>query len=42
VLALTGALNPRTPPERLVLDPDAAADLILERLAAWGYRPPGP
>ncbi len=37
VLALTGALNPRTPPERLVLDPEAAADLILERLAGWGY-----
>lgn len=42
VLALTGALNPRTPPERLVLDPAAAADLILERLAAWGYHPLDP
>ena len=37
VLALTGALVPRTPPERLVLDPPAAADAILDRLRVWGY-----
>lgn len=34
---LTGALNERTPPRKLVLDPDAAASAILEQLAAWGY-----
>jgi hypothetical protein len=37
--ALTGVLSDRVPPQRLVLDPEAAADRILEQLRAWGYRP---
>ena len=37
ILALTGALVERTPPRKVVADPDEAADLILEQLAAWGY-----
>lgn len=37
VLSLTGALSDRTPPQRLVLDPAAAADRILEQLRSWGY-----
>lgn len=36
VEALTGAHTSRTPPQRLALDPDAAADVILEHLRAWG------
>jgi electron transfer flavoprotein beta subunit len=39
VLALTGALTDRDPPQRLVLDPGPAADRILDRLRAWGYIP---
>jgi electron transfer flavoprotein beta subunit len=39
IVALTGALADRTPPQRVTLDPPAAADRILEQLAAWGYRP---
>ena len=38
---LTGALVDRTPPQTLVLDPEAAADRILEQLDAWGYARPG-
>ncbi len=34
---LTGALVDRVPPQTLVLDPEAAADRILEQLDAWGY-----
>lgn len=34
---LTGAFNERTPPRALVLEPEAAADAILEQLASWGY-----
>jgi electron transfer flavoprotein beta subunit len=37
---LTGALTERTPPRTLTLDPEAAADAILEQLAAWGYELP--
>jgi electron transfer flavoprotein beta subunit len=37
ILALTGALVEREPPQLLVLEPDAAADRILEQLRAWGY-----
>ena len=37
ILALTGALSDRTPPQRLVLDPGPAADRILAQLRAWGY-----
>lgn len=37
VLALSGALVDRTPPEQVVLDPEAAADRILAQLRAWGY-----
>jgi electron transfer flavoprotein beta subunit len=37
VLALTGALVDRTPPERVVLDPAPAADRLLAQLRAWGY-----
>jgi electron transfer flavoprotein beta subunit len=36
---LTGALAERTPPQTLVLDPEAAADRILQQLAEWGYVP---
>ncbi len=39
VEALTGAHTSRTPPQRLALDPDAAADAILDRLRAWGQVP---
>ena len=34
---LTGALVDRVPPQTLVLDPETAADRILEQLDAWGY-----
>jgi len=37
ILALTGALTEREPPQLLVLDPDAAADRILDQLRTWGY-----
>jgi electron transfer flavoprotein beta subunit len=37
VLALTGALVQRTPPQRVTLDPPEAADLILQQLRTWGY-----
>jgi electron transfer flavoprotein beta subunit len=37
ILALSGALTARTPPELLVLEPAAAADRILEQLRGWGY-----
>jgi hypothetical protein len=37
VIALTGSLSDRTPPQRLTLDPAAAADRIVEQLRAWGY-----
>jgi electron transfer flavoprotein beta subunit len=33
---LTGALVDRNPPQRLKLDPEAAADKIIEQLQAWG------
>ncbi len=39
VEALTGAHTSRTPPQRLALDPDAAADVILDHLRAWGHLP---
>ena len=39
VEALTGAHTSRTPPQRLALDPDTAADVILDRLRAWGQLP---
>ncbi len=34
---LTGAFSNRTPPMRATLDPEDAADLILAKLAEWGY-----
>lgn len=37
ILALTGALVDRTPPEQVVLDPAPAADRLLAQLRAWGY-----
>jgi electron transfer flavoprotein beta subunit len=37
ILALSGALVDRTPPEQVVLDPGAAADRILAQLHTWGY-----
>ncbi len=37
VLALTGALVERTPPQTLVLDAPAAATRILDQLRTWGY-----
>ena len=39
VEALTGAHTSRTPPQRLALDPDTAADVILDHLRAWGQLP---
>lgn len=38
ILSLTGALSARRPPQRLVLDPAAAAEQILTTLADWGAR----
>ena len=37
ILALTGALTERTPPQLLHLEPEEAADRILDQLRAWGY-----
>lgn len=37
VLALTGALVERTPPELLTLEPADAADRLLAQLRTWGY-----
>jgi electron transfer flavoprotein beta subunit len=37
ILALTGALTEREPPQLLVLEPDAAAERILDQLRTWGY-----
>jgi electron transfer flavoprotein beta subunit len=37
ILALTGAMVERDPPQLLVLGPDAAADRIVDQLRAWGY-----
>ncbi len=34
---LTGALTNRKPPQKLTLEPEAAADAILAQLAEWGY-----
>jgi electron transfer flavoprotein beta subunit len=39
ILALTGALVDREPPQRLVLSPADAADRLLEQLERWGYVP---
>lgn len=36
VEVLTGALVDRTPPQRLTLDPGGAAEVIIEKLRAWG------
>lgn len=36
-LALTGALEERTPPRTVTADPEEAAKLILDQLRAWGY-----
>jgi electron transfer flavoprotein beta subunit len=37
ILSLTGALVRRDPPQRLVLDPAAAAERLLDQLQRWGY-----
>lgn len=37
ILALTGALAARTPPQLLRLEPGEAADRILHQLRAWGH-----
>lgn len=37
ILSLTGALVERTPPELVVLAPEAAADRLLDQLRTWGY-----
>jgi electron transfer flavoprotein beta subunit len=37
ILALTGALVDRTPPELVTLDPASAADRLLAQLQTWGY-----
>jgi electron transfer flavoprotein beta subunit len=37
VLALTGVLTHREPPQTLVLTPGQAADALLARLEGWGY-----
>lgn len=43
IVALTGALVERTPPRTIELDPDEAAEEILEQLRVWGYLDePGP
>jgi electron transfer flavoprotein beta subunit len=34
---LTGALTNRKPPQKLTLEPQAAAEAILEQLTEWGY-----
>ncbi len=39
---LTGAFTNRTPPVRVTLDPEDAADLILSKLTEWGYELPTP
>ena len=39
---MTGALSDRTPPRTLKLDPEAAADALLEQLAEWGYADDAP
>jgi electron transfer flavoprotein beta subunit len=39
---LTGAFTNRTPPVRVTLDPEDAADLILAKLTEWGYELPTP
>jgi electron transfer flavoprotein beta subunit len=39
VSSILGVGVQRTPPMRMVLDPDAAADVIIERLTAWGQLP---
>jgi electron transfer flavoprotein beta subunit len=39
VSALLGVGVQRTPPLRMALEPDAAADVIIERLVAWGQIP---
>lgn len=36
---LTGALTTRTPPQRLTLSPDEAADTIVDQLRSWGQIP---
>jgi electron transfer flavoprotein beta subunit len=36
---LTGAMVPRTPPRTLELEPEAAADAILDQLGTWGRGP---
>lgn len=36
VVQLTGAMSERTPPQKLVLDPESAAERIVEQLRAWG------
>lgn len=41
VLALTGALVERTPPKRVILPPDEAADFLLAQLREWGELPEG-
>lgn len=37
ILELTGALTDPTPPQRLVLEPAAAAGRLIDQLRAWGY-----
>ena len=39
ILALTGALVDREPPQTLVLDPPEAATEVLDHLRRWGYLP---
>lgn len=39
VLALTGALVERTPPKRVVMEPEDAAEFLLEQLREWGELP---
>ena len=38
IVALTGALSNRNPPQRLTLEPGEAAERILDQLQQWGYR----
>ncbi|MEO5680978.1 MAG: hypothetical protein ABIS47_15090, partial [Acidimicrobiales bacterium] len=39
IAVLSGAHDPRTPPQLLVLEPAAAARRLVDQLHAWGYLP---
>ena len=37
IVELSGALVDRTPPRTVTVDPEEAAELIVEQLRTWGY-----